>query len=313
MPNRSYPNRNQAQISGVICALVTPFSPDGSLDKDSTRRLLDFVVEGGVHAVMPAGTTGEGPLMSLDDRRALLELVAEHLAGRTPIIAHVGCMDTAQTLELAHHARDLGVRAVTAIAPYYYTFDETSVMSHFAALAEAVPDTDVYAYTFPGNAKNEVPPAMMRQLADTHPNIRGIKISNADLLTLRAHLSISRGDYAVYCGADGVMLAALVEGSDGQVSGNANLAPGLLSGLYDTYKANELKGANRQQAKVDQLRAATADGLHPAFYKEVLVQQGVIKSATVRQPMRQPTQEERAQLMRAREFLESLRREDTPS
>ena len=299
-------NQPTDALRGVICALLTPLEADGSLDKTSLRRLLDFVTEGGVQVVMPGGTTGEGPLLSLDERKELLGVVAEHLGDHVPLIAHVGCMDTAGTLALARHARDLGVGAVSAIAPYYYSFDKASLEQHFSALAEAVPSVDIYTYTFPGNAKNEIPPALMRRLCERSENIKGIKISNSDLLNLRSHVTAGAGRYLSYCGSDAIMFAALCEGAAGQVSGNANLAPKLTRALYDAYRANDYPQAAAYQRDIDNLRGATSDGLHPAFYKQILRNLGVIKSATVRQPLRQPSHEETKRLEGALEHLKAL-------
>jgi len=215
-------------------------------------------------------------------------------------------MDTAGTLELARHAADLGVTSLSAIAPYYYTFDESSVESHFAALAETVPYANIYTYTFPGNAKNEVLPALMRRLTKAYSNIRGIKISNSDLLNLRAHLTVGANDYLAYCGSDAIMLAALLEGAAGQVSGNSNLAPHLVRALYDAYEVKDYVQAAQHQQSIDYLRASTADGLHPAFFKSALQKLGVIKSSTVRSPLRQPRQDESTELTRALEHLKTF-------
>ena len=228
------------------------------------------------------------------------------LVAGLPVMAHVGCIDTRGTLELARHAHNQGIKAISAIAPYFYTFDEASVESHFAALAEAVPDADVYTYTFPGNAKNEVPPALMHRLTDSYSNIKGIKISNSDLLNLRAHIRGGAESYLAYCGSDAIMLAALIEGAAGQVSGNANVAPSIMRALYDAYTKNDYDKASEHQQAVDDLRANTADGLHPAFYKSMLQKLGVIKSATVRQPLRQPLKAESKGLTRALEQLKAL-------
>ena len=295
-----------SEIRGVICALLTPLRDDGSLDADGIRSLLDFVTAGGVRAVMPGGTTGEGPLLTLEERKELLEIVAKHAPENIAVMAHVGCMDTASTLDLARHATDLGVTSVSAIAPYYYTFDPSSVEKHFAALAEAVPDTDVYTYTFPGNAKNEVLPALMRRLTKAYPNIKGVKISNSDLLNLRAHITAGSDTYRAYCGSDAIMLAALLEGAAGQVSGNANIAPNLMRALYNAFEVKDYLKASQYQKAIDSLRASTADGLHPAFYKSMLQKLGVIKSATVRSPLRQPQAKERDALTAALAQLKTL-------
>jgi 4-hydroxy-tetrahydrodipicolinate synthase len=284
-------------LHGVICAMVTPMNSAGEIDADSTRRLVDHLISGGVHGLMIAGTTGEGMLLTPDERQHLAETVISHVAGRIPVIVHAGANDTPTTLRLARHAAALGADAIAAIMPYFFTFDDDALFDHFTALCEAVPQTAVYPYAFPGNAKNDLSPALLARLIERCPNIAGVKASNSDLSRLQSYIGVGRADFRAFCGSDSLMLAALVIGAAGQVSGNSNAFPAVFRDLYDSYQQADLNAARAHQAQINRIRPVMRDGVYPACYKEVLVQQGIIASAAVRRPMRDLPGAERDRLL----------------
>lgn len=108
-------------VHGVICAMVTPFDAKGCVDFGATRQLVDFLLSHGVDALVPGGTTGEGMLLNLEERKALCEVVVEHVAGRAPVIVHTGCITTVDTIHLTSHAKSVGATAAAIITPYFYT------------------------------------------------------------------------------------------------------------------------------------------------------------------------------------------------
>ncbi|HND54809.1 MAG TPA: dihydrodipicolinate synthase family protein, partial [Pirellulaceae bacterium] len=116
------------------------------------------MIDHGVHAVMVAGTTGEGMMLSPDERKAVLATVVAQVNRRVPVIAHTGCIDTGTTVALSQHAQDAGADVISAIVPYFFTFGEEQIYRHFLTVAEAVRETPVLLYAFPGNAKNDISP-----------------------------------------------------------------------------------------------------------------------------------------------------------
>jgi dihydrodipicolinate synthase/N-acetylneuraminate lyase len=285
------------QFGGVICPLLTPFDETGQIDEDSLCNLIEYVIGGGIQGVMLAGSTGEGMLLSISERKRLTELAIKQAAGRVTVIVHVGCMDTRSTVELGQHAAAQGADAIAAIVPYFFTYEDESIYAHFKTLADALPETPLFPYVFPANAKNDIDPALFKRLVDNIPSITGIKSSNADLLRLRGYISAGGGDQAIFCGADGLMLAALVEGAYGQVSGNANVFPTVIGGLYGYYCQGEIAAALSQQGRIDRIRIMLRDGLHPAYFKTALQHKKVIRHNTVRRPMRDLSQLETERLI----------------
>ena len=288
---------------GVICPLVTPFDQSGRIDEESLGNLIEYVIEGGVQGVMLAGTTGEGMILSIAERKQLTEFVTKKVDSRIKVIVHIGCMDTLSTIELGHHAVDVGADAIAAIVPYFFTYDSQSIYLHFKTLGNTLPDIPLFPYVFPGNAKNDIEATLFHKLVADVPSIVGIKSSNPDLIRLRAYINTS-DRLSVFCGVDGLMLAGLVEGASGQVSGNANIFPKLISGLYDNYCSGDIDSAREQQRKIDTIRAILRDGLHPAYFKTVLKRKNIIKHDTVRRPMRDLTSQEYNDLVEQLEQFE---------
>jgi dihydrodipicolinate synthase/N-acetylneuraminate lyase len=278
-------------IHGVVCPIVTPFDASGRVDLAATREVLDFVISRGVHAVFPAGTTGEGLSLTLEEREALCTAAVEHVAGRIPVIMHTGCITTADTIELTRHARSVGATAVAIIPPFFYTFDDESLASHMLSVALAVPDLPIFLYAFPENAKNDISPALLKRLLEGAPNIVGIKVSSGNLLRMQEYIRIGGNGFAVLCGMDGLMLAALSVGACGQVSSHANAFAEPYLALYDAFMVGNWALARQQQQLIDQVRLVLQDGLHPAYFKAALSLRGV-PGGRVRPPMREIGPEE---------------------
>lgn len=295
---------NTDDFRGVICPLVTPFDETGQIDEDSLGSLIEYVIEGGVQGVMLAGTTGEGMLLSVAERKQLTEFVTQKVASRIKVIVHTGRMDTQSTIELGHHAVDVGADAIAAIVPYFFTYDSQSIYLHFKTLGDALPDIPLFPYVFPGNAKNDIEATLFHKLVADVPSIVGIKSSNPDLIRLRSYINTS-DRLSIFCGVDGLMLAGLVEGARGQVSGNANVFPAVISGLYNNYCSGDIDGAREKQNQIDTIRAILCDGLHPAYFKTVLKRKNIIKHDTVRRPMRDLTSQEYDELIDQLEHFET--------
>ncbi len=279
------------EIRGVICPIVTPFDERDRVDLVSTRRLIDFLLAHRIAGLMVGGTTGEGMLLTLGERKALCEAVVEHVAGRVPVIAHTGCIRTAETIELTRHARDVGATAASMIVPYFFSLDDEALFRHFTAIAEAVPDFPLFLYTFPGNAKNDISASLFERLLRAAPNIVGIKSSNPSLIRLQEYIEVGGDRVAVFCGVDGLMLPALTLGARGQISGNANVFPEVFCDLYEAFLSGDQLRALSLQRLVNRIRAVFRDGVTPAYFKAGLRLRG-ISVGRVRAPMRELKPEE---------------------
>jgi dihydrodipicolinate synthase/N-acetylneuraminate lyase len=285
----------KAPISGVICPMITSFDREGAVDVAAACHVADFLIAHGIHALFVAGTTGEGMLLSLEERELLFTRLVAHVAGRVPVLAHAGCPATADTVRLVRHAAAVGASAATLITPYFHALDEESIYAHFLTVAAAAPELPLYLYTFPASARNDISPRVLGRLCRAAPNIAGLKVSNPDLLRFQEYLEVTPPSFGLLCGVDGLMLPALSLGARGQVSGNANAVPELFVNLYAAFLAGDLPAARAQQRLINRARTILADGLHPAYFKAVLNLRGV-PAGCVRPPMRELSAEELAKM-----------------
>jgi 4-hydroxy-tetrahydrodipicolinate synthase len=274
------------RIKGVIVALLTPFDEQGNLHKAATARLVEFLVGRGIHGLFPGGTTGEGPLLTGQERRQLAETVVEAADGRVPVIVHTGAVTTAETLELAQHAQSIGAQATAIIPPYYYHHSDEALFRHFESIATQTPDLPIYLYNYPAVAGNHLSVDLITRLVECCPNIVGMKDSSGTLDTLAACSSLRGGSFSAATGSDGLILAAMAMGVDACVSGNANVVPELVVALYHAAAEGNLELARELQTKVDTVRGLLGDGRDLTLFKGILAQRGLDVGA-VRAPLLQ--------------------------
>jgi dihydrodipicolinate synthase/N-acetylneuraminate lyase len=281
-------------VRGVIVPLLTPMSRDGEeIDERALQAHVDWLVKKGVHGLMPCGTTGEGPLLAQVEREIITEIVVDTAAGRVPVIAHVGAITTRETVELAEHAAAVGVAAISAITPYYFALPEQALVEHFCRVAEAAADTPVFLYNLPARAGNHVTRACAEAVLARCPNVIGIKDSSGDLATLSSFFGLKGGTFQVACGSDALLLRGLQAGALAGVSGNANVFPEVLTGLFEAFWRGDLAAAGRQQEILDIIRAILQDGRHLALYKHILEARG-LRCGGVRTPLPSATPGEQA-------------------
>ncbi|MGQ9851338.1 MAG: dihydrodipicolinate synthase family protein [Aggregatilineaceae bacterium] len=274
----------QLKIKGVIVPLLTPFDEHGHFDSAATRRLVEFLVERGIHGLMPGGTTGEGPLLSFAERCTLAEVVVDAAAERVPVIVHTGAITTQEAIRLTEHAQQIGATAASLITPYYFQYSEQALFEHFAAVARAVPDLPLYLYNNPPVTGNTISSGLIARLVEQFPNIVGLKDSNGSLDTLARCMALRDGHFNTAIGNDGLILAGIARGLDACVSGNANVVPELVVNLYSAAARGDLPTARRLQDVLDTVRSALADGLDLSLFKGILARRG-LALGTVRAPL----------------------------
>ena len=287
-------------LKGVIVPLVTPYYDNGSQNLPALLALAERLAEAGVNGLMTGGTTGEGPLLSLDERRAQTELLTAHFAGRVPITVMAGAVTTRESIDLACHAARYGAAAVSVICPYYYGLSDEAIIEHFCAVAESVPPGfPVYLYNFPQRTANVITPAVSQAVAQRCPNVIGEKDSSGDLGKMVAKLRVRGGQFDLLCGSDDLILPALTLGASGAVAGNANMFPDLFTGLYRAYQASDMPAALAFQRKIHALTSAMQSNL--ALFKDVMNEQG-LEMGGVRAPLQAASAESvRAALLALRE------------
>jgi dihydrodipicolinate synthase/N-acetylneuraminate lyase len=272
------------RLHGAIAAAVTPLRDGGrELDVDGIEPLVRFLADGGVEGLLACGTTGEGVLLSLEERRE----VAERFVAARPegflVAVHAGTQTTADTVALAAHARDAGADAVAVIAPPYFPLDEDELLRHLVAAAEACAPLPFYAYSFEARSGYPIPVVVIRTLREAAPNLAGMKVSDTPFDRVEPYLL---DGLDLFVGSEPLVREGMTRGAAGAVSGLATAWPDVVARLV--HDADE-----EAHERVVQLRQRLGSLPFHAALKEVLVGRGVLTSAAVRSPLRGLTDEER--------------------
>jgi dihydrodipicolinate synthase/N-acetylneuraminate lyase len=272
-------------LRGAIAAAVTPLTDGGTrLDEAAFEPLVGFLAAGGIDGVLACGTTGEGILLSVDERRRAAELFLAARPEGFRVAVHAGAQTTEETAALARHARERGADAVAVIAPPYFPLDEDELTSHFRAAAEACAPLPFYVYEFAGRSGYPIPIAVVERLRETVPNLAGLKVSDTPFDRVEPYL-VEGLD--VLIGSEPLTLRGMERGAVGTVSGLATAWPEVVAAL-----AHER--SPEVHARVSQLRDRLAGLPFHAALKAVIGSRGVPVREDVRAPLRGLTPEERA-------------------
>ncbi|MFQ5414547.1 MAG: 4-hydroxy-tetrahydrodipicolinate synthase [Phycisphaerae bacterium] len=221
-----------SRLRGAMTALVTPFRGE-DVDWDRLGALVEFQVSGGIDWLVPCGTTGESPTLSHAEHEKVLDAVLERSAGRCPVLAGAGSNCTSEAIRLTRHAKSAGADAVMLVAPYYNRPSPEGLFRHFAAVADAV-DVPIVLYNVPFRTGVAIGNDVVVRLRAAYPHVIGIKhaTGSVDGVTELA----SRCDIAVLSGDDALTLPLLSLGAVGVISVVANIVPGWMKSLVDTWR-----------------------------------------------------------------------------
>lgn len=210
-------------IKGSIVAIVTPMHPDGSLDFDGLRKLIDWHIAEGTDSIVIVGTTGESPTVSMEEHSELIKVAVEHTAKRIPIIAGTGGNSTAEAIELTEFAKKVGADASLQVVPYYNRPTQEGMYLHFRKIAEAV-DLPVILYNVPGRTVADMSNETILRLAEVK-GIVGVKDATGNIGRGTDLIRLAPKDFAVYSGDDATAIALMLYGGAGNISVTANVAP----------------------------------------------------------------------------------------
>jgi len=263
-------------ITGSIVALVTPMNADGSVDYPALRKLIDWHIAEGTDCIGVVGTTGESPTVSMKENCDIIRAAVQYAAGRVPIMAGTGANATAEAIELAHFAREVGATCHLSVVPYYNKPSQEGIYRHFKAIAEAV-DLPLVLYNVPGRTVADMQPDTVLRLAQ-FPGIVGIKEASGDIERACQLIKQVPKGFAVYSGDDGTAVALMLLGGQGNVSVTANVAPRLMHELCVAALQGDAPRAAALQFKLLNLHRALFCEPSPAPTKWALSQLGLCQS-----------------------------------
>jgi len=220
---------------GVMPALVTPFDPKFEVDEEALRRLVDWVIERGVSAVVPCGTTGEFVNMRIEERRRVYDIVIDHVNGRVPVIAGTGDASTQVAVELTKYAEDAGADAALIVTPFYMGLTDKEVYEHYEKIASSV-ELPILMYNIPQVTGVWIPWWVAEGLGKEISNIVGIKDSSGSMPYMMTLIEKLYGVISIICGYDEIAMAALASGADGLILASANVIPDVWVEIYDAVK-----------------------------------------------------------------------------
>ena len=285
------------QWKGCGPALVTPFTPAGDLDEAAVTRLAQRQVAGGVHFLVPCGTTGESPTLSHAEKIRVIELVVRAADGRIPVLAGAGGYDTRAAAELAADMASAGANGILSVTPYYNKPTPEGLFLHYSTIAEAT-DLPIIVYNVPSRTGCNVTPATLQRLAEI-PHVVGVKEASGDLGQMCEICRTMADDFAVLSGDDAFTLPLMAIGGRGVISVIANEAPDEMAALVDRAAAGDLAGARGIHNRLLPLMQVNFIESNPIPVKAALAEMGLIDTATYRSPMAPPRPESHARIIDA--------------
>jgi 4-hydroxy-tetrahydrodipicolinate synthase len=269
---------------GIIVPMITPLTPEGEIDVSSTKRLIDYLLDGGVHGLFLLGSAGEGPLLPSDMQRELIEVAVGHVAGHVPVLVGISDTSTAKCIFNSNVFKGLAVDCFVCTLPYYFGTTGEDQFRHFSVIAQNALKP-IMIYDLPMRVKNKIETEIIFRLEKT-PNIIGLKDSSGDIPAFRRIASevVSNVNFTVLIGETRLIDVALFLGGDGTVSTDANVYPRECVAVYDAAVQGDWEKARAKQSVVNQNRLKLASrqrsggGIDLQSVKQELAERKIIDS-----------------------------------
>jgi dihydrodipicolinate synthase/N-acetylneuraminate lyase len=284
---REASGRPASRLRGALAAAVTPLGVAGEdVDLDAIGGLMEFYAAAGLDGLLILGTTGEGILLSREERHAVAERFLHDRDERLRIVVHCGAQSTRDSVDLAADAAEQGADGVAAIPPPYFALDEESLYRHLLAVSRACSPAPFYVYEFAARSGYAVPLSVLHRLRDEAANLKGLKVSDAPFDRVQPYLGL---DLDVFIGAEALIEAGLRAGAVGAVSGLAAALPELTI-------AAVREGSVEATDRAGEVRRSIQSLPFQAALKTILRWRGLAMEASVRAPLRGLSVEEEARL-----------------
>ena len=262
--------------SGCGTALVTPFTESGDLDEDGIRRLARRQIDGGVHFLVPCGTTGESPTLAHAEKLRVVELVVTEAAGKIPVLAGAGGYDTRSVVSLASDMVARGADGILSVTPYYNKPSPEGLYQHYRMLAESI-DYPIIVYNVPSRTGCNISPVTLRRLASI-PNIVGVKEASGNLSQMCAVCRDAPEGFSVLSGDDAFTLALMAMGGVGVISVASNEVPSEMARLVEAALSGDLSTARSIHERLFPLMMVNFVESNPIPVKAALAEMGLLQA-----------------------------------
>jgi len=239
----------QLKLEGIFPPHITPFLKNEEVDENSLRSLVHFWLDSGCVGLVSCASNGEGPYMTREERRRVLQIVIEEVEGKAPVVAGTGAPSTRETIFLTRDAKDVGADAALVVSPYYFKPDGRELFEHYSSVISST-DIPVIVYNVPKFTGYNLDPAVVVRLAEEFGQVVGVKDSGGSIGQISELIDRVGDRISVLAGTADVLLPCLLMGGKGGVIAVANVAPRLCADLYGHFKENEIERARQLQMKV---------------------------------------------------------------
>ncbi len=277
-------------FTGLGTALVTPFTGTGALDEAGVRRLARRQIEAGVHFLVPCGTTGESPTLSLAERRRVVEVVAEEAKGRVPVLAGAGGYDTHEVAAAAREMQQAGANGLLSVTPYYNKPTPEGLYRHYQAIAQATP-LPIVVYNVPGRTGCNVDAATLARI----PHVIAVKEASGNMTQMCEILRAVPPEFVVLSGDDAMTLPLMAIGGRGIISVASNQIPAEMVQMVEAAERNDFAAARAVYARIIPLLLGNFLEPNPIPVKSGMALMGLLEES-YRLPMVPPRGETREKI-----------------
>ena len=293
----------RTRFTGVGTALITPFRKDGSVDEPAVKRLARRQIDGGVHFLVPCGTTGESPTLSDEEKARVCELVVEEANGAMPVLAGCGGYDTREVIRAARELERIGVDGFLSVTPYYNKPTQEGLYQHYKAFADSTP-LPIVLYSIQGRTGINLNVDTVVRLAEIK-NIVAIKEASGNLIQMMEIVSQVPDDFLLLSGDDPLTIPIMAIGGRGVISVVSNEAPSETAQVIEMCERGDFAAARRLQQWLFPLIQVNFVESNPAPCKVAMAAMGLTEE-TVRLPLVTPTAASRDKIMNVLQQLKLL-------
>jgi dihydrodipicolinate synthase/N-acetylneuraminate lyase len=286
------------KLNGVIPPMITPFDSQGDLSVLNLECLVEFLSQH-VQGLFICGSYGSGPMMTVEERKRVAEISTRKTNGRQIVVAHVGTTNTRETVELSRHAKEIGCDAIAAVGPYYFSHNESDLISYYSDIIKSVGyDYPVYVYNNPRFQGYEISFSTMKKLKEA--GVHGVKDATFNILTFASYMrELADDTFDVALGTEAMWLSARALGCEAFIPGLGNAFPEFCYQMWEEGMRNDYEACRKTQFLINEMRDIMylARSTQLAVYSMVSLRN--IVEAYPRAPFIPATQEEKSALCNA--------------
>jgi 4-hydroxy-tetrahydrodipicolinate synthase len=260
-------------FEGCGTALITPFNADGSLDEVTLRKLVRRQIDAGIDFLVPCGTTGESPTITLEEHLRVVKITVEEAAGKTPVLAGAGGYFTKEVIELAQGCEEMGADGVLSVTPYYNKPTQEGLFQHYKALAESI-KLPIIVYSVQGRTGVNVESSTLARLA-TIKNIVGVKEASGNIAQMANVIHEVPSSFKVLSGDDSITIALMGLGGHGLISVASNEIPAQMTAITTHCRNNDFAAARKVQRDYLPLMNVNFIESNPGPVKAAMAQMGL--------------------------------------